>query len=456
MKVFKQCLLRFCNTELPADSYTFDKVLEFQVVFSSDTYTHKKGFWISYQIIEIVPTTFPATTTAVSGQTGSGSCGGIRTVQTTGIDYLMSPNYPGQYDNNIYCAWNIQVKENNARVVLKFEDFDVDTRGACTANDFVKVRRGGSTAPGDILTFCNAMLSRPNGLITSGSYKSLVVEFSTNDYTNARGFKASYKIDCVNCDRQINECSSNPCQHGGLCKDGVNGFQCTCTSGYFGDNCEKDVNECLSSPCDNGGTCINLAGGYRCQCPAGYHGDRCGTDTDECISSPCKNGARCVNGINKYTCYCPSGFAGVHCETNINDCQSNPCKYGRCIDLVDSYTCICNAGYSGKNCRTNIDDCKGNPCKQGALCQDLVNDFACSCPPGYDGKTCNRDVNECASSPCAHGSCTDAVNGFTCACDLGYTDTLCDRDINECASSPCQGAATCVDLAIADGTAKQT
>ena len=41
-----------------------------------------------------------------------------------------------------------------------------------------------------------------------------------------------------------------------LCsQDQVNGFQCTCPSGYFGDRCQSDMNECASQPCMNGATC---------------------------------------------------------------------------------------------------------------------------------------------------------------------------------------------------------
>ena len=37
----------------------------------------------------------------------------------------------------------------------------------------------------------------------------------------------------------INECASQPCQNGGQCVDGVNGYNCTCADGYAGTNCEQ-------------------------------------------------------------------------------------------------------------------------------------------------------------------------------------------------------------------------
>ena len=37
----------------------------------------------------------------------------------------------------------------------------------------------------------------------------------------------------------MNDCSPNPCQNGGICTYKVAGFTCECTAGYNGDNCEN-------------------------------------------------------------------------------------------------------------------------------------------------------------------------------------------------------------------------
>ena len=42
----------------------------------------------------------------------------------------------------------------------------------------------------------------------------------------------------ANCDQNINECSSNPCQNGGTCTDGINGFTCVCTAQWSGPFCQ--------------------------------------------------------------------------------------------------------------------------------------------------------------------------------------------------------------------------
>lgn len=75
---------------------------------------------------------------------------------------------------------------------------------------------------------------------------------------------------------------SDPCSNGGLCRDGINSFSCTCLPGFRGSRCEQDINECESNPC--------------------------------------KNGANCTDFVNSYTCTCPPGFSGINCEINTNDC----------------------------------------------------------------------------------------------------------------------------------------
>ena len=36
----------------------------------------------------------------------------------------------------------------------------------------------------------------------------------------------------------IDECASNPCEHGGTCDDDINRYDCNCDSGWTGVHCE--------------------------------------------------------------------------------------------------------------------------------------------------------------------------------------------------------------------------
>ncbi|XP_060716219.1 protein Z, vitamin K-dependent plasma glycoprotein b isoform X1 [Tachysurus vachellii] len=67
------------------------------------------------------------------------------------------------------------------------------------------------------------------------------------------------------------QCKSNPCQHGGICKEKRGGYICKCTDMYTGHNCENDVSECPSGGplvCEH--YCRPLHESYRCFCARGY------------------------------------------------------------------------------------------------------------------------------------------------------------------------------------------
>ena len=47
---------------------------------------------------------------------------------------------------------------------------------------------------------------------------------------------------------------------------------CLCTNNFL---CISDIDECDSEPCQHGGVCTNLVDSYSCDCPNGYDGDDC-------------------------------------------------------------------------------------------------------------------------------------------------------------------------------------
>ncbi|XP_022097501.1 uncharacterized protein LOC110982977 isoform X2 [Acanthaster planci] len=150
-----------------------------------------------------------------------------------------------------------------------------------------------------------------------------------------------------------------------------------------------DTDECASTPCQNGGTCADGVNGYTCTCVAGYEGVDCGTDTYECASNPCENGGNCADGVNGYTCTCVAGYEGADCSIDIHDCPYRCLNGGTCLDGVDFFRCECAAGFEGRNCSMNFDDCSSNPCLNGGTCTDSIDSFICDCAVGYGGMDCS-------------------------------------------------------------------
>ena len=157
----------------------------------------------------------------------------------------------------------------------------------------------------------------------------------------------------------INECESNPCQNGGICKNFLNNFECVCPPGRAGTKCEDDIDECLSVPCSENGNCTNTVGSYTCSCFSGFVGEHCDLQ-DPCFPSPCKNNGRCLpldtkaTGTN-YTCACAPGFKGTDCESDVDECaESHRRKLcsngGSCVNKVGSFICECPLGFTGPLC----------------------------------------------------------------------------------------------------------
>uniref|UniRef100_A0A1A9WEY9 EGF-like domain-containing protein n=1 Tax=Glossina brevipalpis TaxID=37001 RepID=A0A1A9WEY9_9MUSC len=205
---------------------------------------------------------------------------------------------------------------------------------------------------------------------------------------------AGAQIKRTDCEENVDECMSNPCQNGGHCRDRNNGYTCTCQPGYLGDHCEIDVAVCetgTGARCHNGGECIEGPGlEFSCECAPGWHGRICQDEVNECDSAPCQNGGVCVDKLATYVCACPMGYTGTNCEEEILICADNPCQNNAlCLMEEGVPTCYCVPDYHGEKCEFQYDECQLGPrCMNGGVCIDGVDTFSCSCPPLLTGMLC--------------------------------------------------------------------
>jgi len=98
---------------------------------------------------------------------------------------------------------------------------------------------------------------------------------------------------------------------------------------FTGSNCQTEINECDSAPCQNGATCqVNGLGRYRCHCPYGYTGEHCESYIDWCETNPCKNGV-CTQEYNRFKCQCAPGWIGMVCDVEMVSCVDAALRKGK-------------------------------------------------------------------------------------------------------------------------------
>ena len=86
------------------------------------------------------------------------------------------------------------------------------------------------------------------------------------------------------------------CGHGGTCKmKSEYEMYCLCAEGWTGLQCEKEIDECLSDPCTGVSYCVDDFLSYECFCKPGWEGDDCDKDIDDCVNCIRENTAKCVD-----------------------------------------------------------------------------------------------------------------------------------------------------------------
>uniref|UniRef100_A0A670IN67 Delta-like protein n=1 Tax=Podarcis muralis TaxID=64176 RepID=A0A670IN67_PODMU len=172
-----------------------------------------------------------------------------------------------------------------------------------------------------------------------------------------------WKCDCetnwggILCDKDLNYCGSHrPCKNGGTCANNEpNEYECLCPDGFYGRNCEEEVTDCLSQPCSHGGTCKDLPDGFKCLCTPQWTGKTCQIGEDFFSSlSPLPPLPLCSQQVKggRHLCTCREGFTGAECETELSTCGGAPCLHGGQCQETENKTFLCNCppGLSGSRC----------------------------------------------------------------------------------------------------------
>ncbi|KAM7401046.1 hypothetical protein PAMA_005309 [Pampus argenteus] len=122
-------------------------------------------------------------------------------------------------------------------------------------------------------------------------------------YGNCTNLSGGYKCVCQQgysgeqCETEVDLCANSNCSSGATCLKGFQSYVCVCPQNLTGqycdekipeipwyieiNPCEKDVDECVSDPCMNGGFCVNYVNRFECVCDMNYSGIHCQIDVSD-------------------------------------------------------------------------------------------------------------------------------------------------------------------------------
>ncbi|XP_052273100.1 neurogenic locus Notch protein-like isoform X2 [Dreissena polymorpha] len=156
-------------------------------------------------------------------------------------------------------------------------------------------------------------------------------------------------------------------------------------------NILNEIDECVSQPCQHGGQCVDSLNHYTYMCLDGFDGEHCQNVLNPCYDTPCIRGT-CFSHLSLSVCVCPPGYSGKFCEKGQGGAfDSHPCHYGdTCTQNATTFMCTCPLGFEGSLCQKDIDECSSNPFRSNGICHDETGVFRCECPHGYSGLDCSN------------------------------------------------------------------
>ncbi|XP_078660964.1 uncharacterized protein LOC144905260 [Branchiostoma floridae x Branchiostoma belcheri] len=146
---------------------------------------------------------------------------------------------------------------------------------------------GSDVSPWTGLKLSPGIMTYTDGTSVSGQLQWLPNEPTTTcdlcAYLDSNSGHLAATASCMKQHHYVCQSDSPPCQlnicNNGFCSTCFNGAYsfCDCLNGYEGDLCNIDIDDCSSNPCQNGGVCSDGVNSYTCSCPAGFGGDNCQT-----------------------------------------------------------------------------------------------------------------------------------------------------------------------------------
>ncbi|XP_070551405.1 uncharacterized protein [Ptychodera flava] len=373
----------------PNDSVLFDKEIWMQ--FESDSGNNFRGFKIQLtaDVDNCAPEPcqngatcsnekFRYTCICPNGYEGPRceikSCG-TEDIVVTEEKIINSPNYPGNYDNNMLCTWRFSAPSDK-EMVVRFLEYDV-----ADFSDVITIVEESESYELKKVEFSKHNRLPAEVLVQSPNMR---VTFRTGPRGTGKGFRMKVMTD-------VDDCLSDPCRNGGECINGAFRYNCVCPIDYDGDNCEIDRCGTREIHLRLGQTATITSPNY----PKNYLNDeRCTwrvhalDESDEIVirlvlfttemyndnlkigpgGDPKADGELFMSGnisrgsteviadVDAWLTFTSDdmttypGFE-IQVTADINNCSSQPCQYsGVCINGIMDYRCQCLQQFSGVHC----------------------------------------------------------------------------------------------------------